>query len=110
PAVLNAEFADKTSIGYDFHSAPGIWINHDKGGQTDAVTRNLEQHFAALTGFDQIVGGTNQVMQRMSDQTEQGFLHMVTSDPNRTPNFVLFSNPDYFFTEQSPSPKSCTPP
>ena len=24
---------------------------------------------------------------------------MITSDPNRTPNFVLFSNPDFFFTD-----------
>jgi hypothetical protein len=72
------------------------------------VTRGLEHHFAALTGFDPIVGGTNQVMQRMADQAEQGFLHMVTSDPNRTPNFVLFANPDYYFTNSFPAPKSCT--
>jgi hypothetical protein len=108
--LLNTEFADTTSFSYDFDSAPGIWINNDKGGQTDALTRSLEQHFAALTGFDPIVGGPNQVMQRMADQTEQGFLHMVTSDPNRTPNFVLFSNPDYFFTASFPAPKSCTLP
>ena len=107
-AVLNAEFADTTSFNYDFDDAPAIWINNDKGGQTDAVTRGLERHLAALTGFDPIVGGTNQVMQRMADQTEQGFLHMVTSDPNRTPNVILFANPDYFFTSSFPAPKSCT--
>jgi hypothetical protein len=110
PVLLNAEFADTTSFNYDFDSAPGIWINNDKGGQIDAVTRNLEQHFAALSGFDPVIGGTNQVMQRMADQTEQRFLHMVTSDPNRTPNFVLFSNPDYFFTNSFPAPKTCTLP
>jgi hypothetical protein len=108
PVLMSTEFADTTSFSYDFDSAPGIWINNDKGGQTDALTRNLEHHFATLTGFDPIVGGTNQVMQRMADQTEQGFLHMVTSDPNRTPNFVLFSNPDYFFTNSFPAPKTCT--
>jgi hypothetical protein len=32
----------------------------------------------------------------MADQTEQRFLHMVTSDPNRTPNFVVFGNDNYF--------------
>jgi hypothetical protein len=97
-------------VGNAQHFNRGIWINNDKGGQTDAVTRNLERHFAVLTGFDPIVGGTKQVMQRMADQTEQGFLHMVTSDPNRTPNFVLFSNPDYFFTNSFPAPKTCTLP
>ena len=24
-------------------------------------------------------------------------LHMITGDPQRTPNFVMFGNPDYFF-------------
>ena len=108
-AVLKAEFNDTTSFNYDFDSAPGIWINHNQGGQTDAVTRGLEAHVAGLTGFDPVIGGNNQVMQRMADQAEQAFLHMVTSDPRRTPNFVLFSNPDYFFTTSGP-PSSCTVP
>jgi hypothetical protein len=81
--LLNAEFGDTTSFNYDFDDAPGIWINNDKGGQTDAVTRSLEHQFAALTGSDPIVGATNQVMKAMADQTEQQFLHMVTSDPNQ---------------------------
>jgi hypothetical protein len=36
-------------------------------------------------------------------------LHMVTSDANRTPNFIMFSNPDYFFTDQSPTVACGTP-
>jgi hypothetical protein len=38
----------------------------------------------------------------MADHAEQALLHMVTSDPNRTPNFILFANPDYFFLTKSP--------
>jgi hypothetical protein len=110
PVLLNAEFSDTTSFNYDFDDAPGIWINNDNGGQTDPITRNLERHFAALTGFDPIVGGNNQIAQRLADQTEQAFLHMVTSDSNRTPNFILFANPDYFFTGSFPAPKSCVIP
>jgi hypothetical protein len=35
---------------------------------------------------------------------------MVTADPNRTPNFIQFGNPDYFFeTENSGKPVTCTP-
>ena len=34
-------------------------------------------------------------------------LHMITSDPQRTPNFILFANPDYFFLTSSKAP-SCT--
>jgi hypothetical protein len=106
--LLKTEFNDTTSINLDFDSAPGIWINHNQGGQTDTVTRTLEGHVGSLIGFDPVIAGTNQIMQRMADQTEQAFLHMVTSDPRRTPNFILFSNPDYFFTTSSPAPSSCS--
>jgi hypothetical protein len=108
PVLLNVEFADRTSFNYDFDDAPGIWINNDRGGQTDALTRNLEHHFAGLTGFDPIVGSATRVAQRLADQAEQHLLHMVTSDQNRTPNFVLFADPDYFFTASFPAPASCT--
>jgi len=108
PALLNAEFADATSFNYDFDDAPGIWINHDEGGQTDSLTRGLEHHFAALTGFDPVVAGNTQVAQRIADRAEQQLLHMVTSDLNRTPNFILFSDPDYFFTNFAP--RTCTVP
>src|SRR6266849_10381372 len=33
---------------------------------------------------------------------------MITHDPQRTPNFILFANPDYFLTSGSPTPL-CTP-
>jgi len=111
PAVLlNVEFGDTISFSWDFDDAPGIWINHDMGGQTDAMTRTLEHDFGRLVGFDPIVNGTNAIAQRFADQTEQRFLHMVTSDPNRTPNFIMFGNPDYYLTSGFPAPKTCTNP
>jgi len=36
--------------------------------------------------------------QAIADQQEQSFLHMVTVDPSRTPNFIMFANPDYFLS------------
>jgi hypothetical protein len=37
-------------------------------------------------------------------------LHTVTADPNRTPNFIQFANPDYFFlTSGNSPPPACTP-
>jgi hypothetical protein len=46
----------------------------------------------------------------MADHAEQALLHMITSDPNRTPNFILFANPDYFFlTTNSPVPCTAIP-
>ncbi len=46
----------------------------------------------------------------LADQAEQKLLHMVTADPNRTPNFIMFGNPDYFFlTSGTTPPPLCAP-
>jgi len=34
---------------------------------------------------------------------------MITADPNRTPNFILFANPDYFLTASGKTTPTCTP-
>jgi hypothetical protein len=90
--------SDTTVFGYDFDSAPGIWIKGNPA-QTDPVVRQLEHDVANLQAFDPIVNANAQVMRAMADHAEQKLLHMVTSDSNRTPSFVLFSNPDFFFTD-----------
>jgi hypothetical protein len=76
----------------------GIWINGNPA-QTDPVTRKLERDAAGLQGFDPIVGGNNQIMAALADRAEQALLHMITSDPQRMPSFIMFSNPDYFLTD-----------
>lgn len=103
------EFGNSTPIDIDFDDAPGIWINGNPA-QTDPVTRTLERQAAGLIGFDPITGGSNPVTQALADHAEQGLLHMVTSDPNRTPNFILFGNPDYFLSSTfTPTPCTATP-
>jgi hypothetical protein len=96
--MFRDQFGITTGFGYDFDSSPGIWINGNPA-QTDPATRALEQAAGKLLGFDPIVGGTNSVAQALADRAEQALLHMVTSDPQRTPSFVMFSNPDYFLTD-----------
>jgi hypothetical protein len=59
-------------------------------GQTDPITRQLERDIEALTAVNPITGKMDKIAQAMADHTEQRFLHMITSDPNRTPNFVVF--------------------
>ena len=46
--------------------------------------------------------------QALADYAEQDLLHMITHDPKRTPDFILFANPDYFLTSASPTPL-CAP-
>ena len=64
-------------------------------------------------GFDPVAGpngNTNHLTTALADQAEQKLLHMVTADPNRTPNFIMFGNPDYFFlTSGKTPPPLCTP-
>jgi hypothetical protein len=44
-----------------------------------------------------ITGNTDILTKRLADPVEEDFLHMVTSDPARTPNITDFGNDDYFF-------------
>ena len=38
------------------------------------------------------------VFERMADTVEEKTLHMVNSDPRRTPSFTGFADPDWFIT------------
>jgi hypothetical protein len=108
-SLFLGEFGNSTHINIDFDDAPGIWIDGNPA-QTATVTRKLEQEAANLQGFDPITGGTNRITKALADHAEQALLHMVTSDPNRTPNFILYADPDYFFlTTKSPVPCTATP-
>ena len=111
-SVIATEFGDTTPFGIHFDDAPTFYINGNPG-QTDPVTRKLEREAGALLGFDILDGpngGTNRVTKALADYAEQDLLHMITADPNRTPNFILFANPDYFFTTSGTTPPPlCTP-
>jgi hypothetical protein len=49
------------------------------------------------------------VTQALADYAEQSLLHMITADPKRTPNFILFANADYFLTASGNVGSGCTP-
>ena len=105
-SVIATEFGDTTPFAIHFDSAPTFYINGNPG-QTDLATRNLEREAGAALGFDPVAGpngGTNHLTAALADQAEQELLHMVTADPNRTPNFIMFGNPDYFFLTSGKTP------
>ena len=111
-SVIATEFGDTTPFNIHFDDAPTFYINGNPG-QTDPVTRNLERESGKLLGFDVYDGpngGTNRIAKALADYAEQDLLHMITADPNRTPNFILFANPDYvFLTSGKTPPPACTP-
>ena len=93
--LLATQANNTTPFSVHSDSAPTFYISGNPG-QTDPITRQLERDMGALTAVNPITGNTDKIVQAMGDITEQRFLHMVTSDPNRTPNFVVFANDNYF--------------
>jgi hypothetical protein len=76
--------------------------------RTDPTVRSLEHTFANLTEPDPYVNNGQQVhiAEAFADPVEEKALHMVTADPQRTPTFTLFGNPDFFMTASGFTP-SC---
>lgn len=109
--VFATEFGDTTPFNIHFDDAPTFFIKGNPG-QMDAVTRRLEQESGRMLGFDPVAGpngSTNHVAQAIADQAEQNLLHMITFDANRTPNFILFANDDYFLQAFGDTTPLCTP-
>jgi hypothetical protein len=105
--LMSTEFGEGTLFGVHSDDAPTFYIDGNPG-QLNPVTRRFEHEAAALTAVNPITGNTDTLTQAIADQQEQAFLHMVTADPNRTPNFIMFANPDYFLSA-SRNPKHCMP-
>jgi hypothetical protein len=93
--LLATEFGEGSPFAVHSDSAPTFYIDSNPG-QLTPLTRRFEHEAAALQAFNPITGKTDTLTQAIADQQEQTLLHMVTADPNRTPNFIMFANPDYF--------------
>jgi hypothetical protein len=79
-------------------SAPTVYVNGDPV-RTDSALRKLERDTAAAQAIDPYVSGTAApITLYLADKVGEKTLHMVTADPQRTPSFALFANPDYFLT------------
>jgi hypothetical protein len=91
--LMATEFGEGTPFTVHSDDAPTYYINGNPG-QLSPVTRRFEHETAALMAVNPITGSTDTLTQAIADQQEQTFLHMVTTDPKRTPNFIMFANPD----------------
>lgn len=76
--------------------APTVYITGNPAS-TDAVTRTFERGTGSLTAVNPITGNTDRLTAYLADPVEMKLLHMVTSDPARTPTFTMFGDPNYFF-------------
>jgi hypothetical protein len=100
--LLSSEDSIKTPFDVHFDSAPTVYV-HGNPSQTSSETRTLEQAIASLTATNPYTGATDKVTQYLADQTEMNILHMVTADPQRTPTFTMFGDPNYYFTAGTPA-------
>jgi hypothetical protein len=95
-----------TEPAFDIHfdDAPTFYVN-GQPARTDPAVRKLERDVGALTAVDPYVNGGTSVplTERLADPVEEKALHMVNTDPRRTPTFTMFANADFFFQTTNPS-------
>lgn len=73
----------------------------------DPLARTFERAAAKLTAVNPLTGNTDNLTEALADPVELKLLHMVTGDPQRTPSFVMFGDPNYFHLTGAPN---CTAP
>ena len=111
--LLTDQKPDSTRPTFSVHSdsAPTVYVNGQLD-RTNALVRKLERDSFSLTTPDPYLGpGTHQVGRQIADPVEEKTLHMVNTDPARTPTFTLFANPDLFLRVGKPFPVTnwCAP-
>ncbi len=102
------------SFDIHFDDAPAFYVNGQLG-PTDPKVRALERNVGGLTNLDPYMRDSSDhpmtvpLTDEMADPVELQALHMVNADPNRTPTFVDFGNPDFFFQTTPPCGTTTNP-
>ena len=116
--AITKETGNTTPFNIRFDDAPSFDVLNTASdpqqipGPYDPRVRQLERDVSKLTIANQRTLQTDTVTQHIADQADLSILHMINADPLRTPSFVLFGNPDYFYqsscaTGGSPSVPGC---
>jgi hypothetical protein len=91
----------KTPFDIHFDMAPAFYLS-GQPARDSAVARQFEHAASKLTAVNPISGRTDHLSHYLIDSVGLKFLHMVTGDPLRTPTFIMFGDPDYFFQTYGP--------
>jgi len=114
--MIYTQTGDSTLFSVHSDDAPTVYVNGTAAqpirDQTDPVVRNLEREMAGLNWLNPYTGQVeNNIMVALADHTEMNTLHMVTTDPFRTPTFTPFADPDwFFFATGGTTPTTCATP
>jgi hypothetical protein len=94
--LLVTQRANNTTFSVHSDDAPTIYINGNPA-PTDPVTRTMARDLGALVATDPRTGKLDKLSFKLADPAEMKLLHMVTSNPARTPSMTMFGNEEYFF-------------
>jgi arylsulfatase A-like enzyme len=100
--LLLTQRANTTPFLVHSDDAPTFYVNGNPA-PTDALIRTMERDIDALQVTNPITGRLEKLNAFLADRAEMNLLHMITSNPARSPSFTMFGNPDYFNTTSSPS-------
>lgn len=100
--MVRTQFGDTTNFSVHSDDAPTVYVNGTPTqpllDQTDPIVRNLERETAALSWLNPYTGAVeNNIMVAQADHVGMKALHMITSDPFRTPTYTPFADADWFF-------------
>jgi hypothetical protein len=100
--MVYTQYGDSTLFSVHSDDAPNVYVNGSAAqpirDQSDPVVRNLEREMAQLHWTNPYTGqDESNIMVALADHTAMRTLHMVTSDPFRTPTFTPFADPNWFF-------------
>jgi hypothetical protein len=82
--------------------APTVYITGNPARDA-LVTRNFERGVGQLTAVNPYTGQTDNLTAALADPVAMKTLHMITADPQRTPTFTMFAQPDYFLFAAAPN-------
>jgi hypothetical protein len=114
--MVYTQTGDSTLFSVHSDDAPTVYVNGTAAqpirDQTDPAVRNLEREMAGLNWLNPYTGQVeNNIMVALADHTGMKTLHMVTTDPFRTPTFTPFADPDwFFFATGGTTPTACATP
>jgi hypothetical protein len=102
-AKIGALLPAEPAFDIHFDDAPTFYVN-GQPTRTDPTVRQLERDVGNATAIDPYAGGAAvPITVNLADTVEEQTLHMINSDPKRTPTFTLFGNPDFFFQTTNPT-------
>jgi len=85
---------NRTDFQLKGDSAPDYYLDGNPG-PNDQRTRLFERAASSIKVTNPLTGQTERLIDAIADRPTLRALHMVTSDPLRTPTFTQFNKPDY---------------